>query len=65
MLKQLFPHFGKTKTKLIEEMIETIDYYSSIENILPIIIKESKNIDDLFSQKENSILYAKKNKSKK
>ena len=60
LIKELFPRFGKTKNKLIDEMIETIEYYQSIENILPIIIKDTKIIDDLFLQKENTIILGKK-----
>ena len=59
-LNQLFPKFNKNINKLIEEMIETIDYYKNIENILPIIIRDSKLIDDFFYQKENSISLGKK-----
>ena len=59
-LNQLFPKFNKNTNKLIEEMIETIDYYKNIENILPIIIRDSKLIDDFIYQKENSISLGKK-----
>ena len=60
LIKEIFPRFGKTKSKLIDEMIETIGYYQSIENIIPIIIKDTKIMDDLISQKENSVILGKK-----
>ena len=61
MIKELFPRFGKTRNKLIDEMIETIGYYQSIENILLIIVKDIKIIE-IFFHRENSILLRKKNK---